>query len=102
MPTVEREVRTGFVWSIAIAGGMPSIAVDLRLVHAVEELPRVRRERFDVAALAFGIERVEDERRLAAARYAGDDDQLVRGQLERQVLEIVLARAADHDRVAQG
>jgi hypothetical protein len=37
-------------------------AVDLRLVHAVEELPRVRRERLDVTALPFGIQRVEDER----------------------------------------
>src|SRR5690606_29193880 len=27
--------------------------VDLRLVHAVEELPRIRRERLDVPALAF-------------------------------------------------
>jgi hypothetical protein len=26
VPTVEREVRTGFVWSMAIAGGTPSIA----------------------------------------------------------------------------
>jgi hypothetical protein len=26
VPTVERDVRTGLVWSIAIAGGMPSIA----------------------------------------------------------------------------
>ncbi len=26
VPTVEREVRTGLVWSIAIAGGMPSMA----------------------------------------------------------------------------
>ncbi len=25
VPTVEREVRTGFVWSMAMAGGMPSI-----------------------------------------------------------------------------
>ena len=76
--------------------------VDLRLVHAVEELARVRRERLDVAALAFGVQRVEDERRLAAARNAGDDDQLVRRQLEREVLEIVLARAADDDRLALG
>ena len=72
--------------------------VDLRLVHAVEELARVRREGLDVAPLAFGVQRVEDERRLAAAGHAGDDDELVRGQLERQVLEVVLARAADDDR----
>jgi hypothetical protein len=25
VPTVEREVRTGLVWSIAIAGGTPSM-----------------------------------------------------------------------------
>ena len=24
VPTVEREVRTGLVWSMAMAGGMPS------------------------------------------------------------------------------
>ena len=34
--------------------------VDLRLVHPVEELPRVRRERLDVAPLSFGVQRVED------------------------------------------
>ena len=26
VPTVEREVRTGLVWSMAMAGGMPSMA----------------------------------------------------------------------------
>jgi hypothetical protein len=36
--------------------------VHLRLVHAVEELPRVGAEGLDVAALPFGVERVEDER----------------------------------------
>ena len=43
-------------------------AVDLRLVHAVEKLPCVRRKRLDVAALAFRIDRVEDERGLPGAR----------------------------------
>ena len=49
--------------------------VDLRLVHAVEELSRVGAEGLDVAALALGIERVEDERRLPRARNAGHHDQ---------------------------
>ena len=31
VPTVEREVRTGLVWSIAIAGGMPSTRSTLGL-----------------------------------------------------------------------
>ena len=77
-------------------------AIDLRLVHAVEELPRVRREGLDVAALAFGVQRVEHERRLARARHAGDDDQLVQRDLEVEILEIVLARATQRNGVTGG
>src|SRR3954453_1722620 len=33
--------------------------VDVRLLHHLEELPRVGRERLDVAALALGVDRVE-------------------------------------------
>ena len=47
----------------------------LRLLHAIEELPRVGREALDVAALALGVEHVEREARLARARHAGDDRQ---------------------------
>ena len=88
MPTVEREVRTGLVWSMAIAGRDAVDAVDLRLVHAVEELARVGRERLDVAPLALGVERVEHERRLARAGHAGDDDQLVERQVEVRFLRL--------------
>ena len=45
-------------------------AVHLRLVHAVEELPRVGREGLDVAPLAFGEERVEGKRTLARTAQA--------------------------------
>ncbi len=38
-----------------------------RLVHAVEELPRVGAERLDVAALALGVDRIEREARFAGA-----------------------------------
>ena len=65
-----------------------------------EELPRVRRQRLDVAALTLGVDGVERERRLARARQPGEDDQLVARQLEVDVAEVVLTRAADHDRVA--
>ena len=41
--------------------------VDLRLVHAVEELARVGRERLDVAPLTFRVHGVERERRFARA-----------------------------------
>ena len=36
-------------------------AVNLRLVHAVEKLPRIRREGLDIAALTLGIQRVEHQ-----------------------------------------
>ncbi len=57
-------------------------AVHLRLVHAVEELPRVRRERLDVAPLPFRVHGVERERRLARAAHARHDDELVERQVE--------------------
>ena len=42
--------------------------VDVGLVHLAEELPRVRRQRLDVAALPLGEDRVERQRRLARTR----------------------------------
>ena len=71
--------------------------IDLGLFHLLEELARVGGEALDVAALALGVERVEGERRLARAADAGHDDERVARQRERDVLEIVLARAANPD-----
>jgi hypothetical protein len=73
-------------------------AVDLRSIHPVEELARIGREGLDIAALALGIERIEHQRRLAAAGDAGHHDQFASGDVEVEVLEVVLARAADADR----
>ena len=74
--------------------------VDVGLVHLAEELPGVRRQRLDVAALALGVDRVERQRRLARARQTGEHDQLVAREHEVDVAEVVLARPADDDRVA--
>ena len=71
--------------------------VDVGLFHHRQELPRVRRQRFDVAALSFGVDRVERERGLARARQAGEHDQPVARQLEIDVAQVVRARAADED-----
>ena len=51
--------------------------IHVRLLHLVEELAGVGGKDFDVFALALGVNRVERERRLAAAAQAGDDHQLV-------------------------
>ena len=75
----------------------PADEIDVRLVHLAEELPGIRRERLDVAALALGVDRVEGERRLARARQAGDHDQLVARDRDVDVLQVVLAGALDDD-----
>ena len=74
--------------------------VDVRLLHHLQELARVSRQRLDVAALALGVDRVEGERRFARARQAGEDHQLVARNRQVDVLEIVLARPVHGDRPA--
>ena len=76
--------------------------VDLRLLHALQELARVSRERFDVAPLALGVDGVEGQRRFAGAGDARDHGQLVMGNRQRNVLEVVDARAANPDVVLHG
>ena len=79
-------------------GGREAVdLVDVRLLHHLQELARIGRERFDVAALALGIDGVEGERGFARARQAGEHHQLVARDFDVDVLEIVLARAADRD-----
>ncbi len=72
-------------------------AIDLRAIHAVEKLPRVRRESLDIAPLAFGVHRVEHQRALARPRNAGDDDNAPQRNVQIEVLEIVLPRTDDAD-----
>ena len=56
--------------------------VDVGLVHLAEELPRVGRQRLDVAPLALGEDRVERQRRLARPGQAGEDDEAVAGEVD--------------------
>ena len=74
--------------------------VDVGLLHPLEELPRVGGQRFDVAALPFGVDRVERQRRLARPADARHDHQRTRRQRQVDVLEIVGPRAADDDLAA--
>ena len=53
--------------------------LDVGLLHAVEELPRVGGERLDVAALPFRVESVEGKRRLAASRKPRNNSERVAG-----------------------
>ena len=75
--------------------------IDVRLLHLLEKLARVGRQRLDVAPLPFRIQRVERQRRLARARQTGDDHQLVAGDVDVDFLEVVHARAAHRDPIVR-
>src|SRR4051812_47665127 len=55
----------------------------------------VGRDGFEIAALGFRIERAERQRRFPRTGDAGENHERVARNIERNVLEIVLARAAD-------
>jgi len=71
--------------------------VHIRLLHDAEELPGVRGEGFDIAALAFRVKGIERERGFAGAGDAGYDDQLVAGNGDADIFEVVLAGTFDDD-----
>ena len=68
--------------------------VDVRLLHLLEELARVRGQRLDIPTLSFGVDRVERQRRLAGAGQAGDDHQLVARDVDVDILQVVHASTA--------
>jgi len=76
--------------------------VDVGLFHHVEELAGVGRQRFDVAALALGVDRVERQRGFPRARQPGDHDKLVARNVDVYGLQVVLARTADFDLLQLG
>ena len=67
-----------------------------------QELADVRAERLDVAALPFGVQRVEDQGGFARAAEARDHDQLADRDVDVEALQVVLADAAKADRVWAG
>ena len=73
--------------------------VDVGLVHLAEELPRIGRQRLDVAALALGEDRVERQRGLARAGQPGEHDHGVAGSSTDTSLEVVLAGTSDDELV---
>jgi hypothetical protein len=95
VPTVERGLRRGRLLLDGDGRRQAVDLVDVRLLHHLEELAGIGRQALDVAALALGIDRVEGERGLARAGQAGHHDQAVARQVEVDVLQIVLARAAE-------
>ena len=77
-------------------------AIDIGLLHLAEELAGIGAQRFDVASLPLGIERVEREAGLARPREARDADQFVAWENNGDVLEVMLAGTSDRDRLLSG
>ena len=74
--------------------------VDVGFVHLAEELAGVGRQRFDVAPLALGKDRVERQRRLSRARQPGEDDQSVARQIKIDAAQVVLSRTFDNQAIS--
>ena len=68
--------------------------IDPRLVHALEELPGVGGKRLDVATLPFGEKGVEGQRTFPRSAQPRDDDEPPEGQIEVEVLQIIVPDAA--------
>jgi hypothetical protein len=75
--------------------------VDIGLLHHLEELARVGRERLDVAPLALRVDRVERQAGLARPGQAGDADERVPREPDGDVLQVVLAGAVDDQLVGR-
>ncbi len=71
--------------------------VHIGLVQPPQELPRIGRQALHIAALPFGIQRIERQAGLARARQPGDHHELVARDVQVDVLEVVRARPADAD-----
>src|SRR6266568_493772 len=78
-------------------GRQPLDQIDVGPRELIDELPRVSVHRIEETPLAFGEEQIEGERALARTAHAGDDDELVAGNGERKILQIMLARSVDGD-----
>ena len=71
--------------------------VDIGLAHLAEEHTRVAGEAFDISALAFGIDGIECKRGLSRTGKTRDDHQLVTGNGDIYVLQVMLACTFDDD-----
>ena len=73
--------------------------VVLGLFQLPKELPRVGRQRLDVAPLPFGVQGVKGQRRFARSGNPGEYDELALGDRQLVDVQVVLARAANDDEI---
>ena len=71
----------------------------IRLFHLAQELTGIGGQGFHISALALRVNGIEGQGGLAAARQAGQDDQLVAGDGQVDSLQVMLSGAFDPDTV---
>ena len=76
--------------------------IHIRLLHHVEELARIGAERFDIAPLPLGVDRIKGQRGFPRPRQAGNDDQLIPRQIHVDGFEVMFPRATDRNRLQLG
>ena len=90
----------------AAAGGLlldgdgrakPFDGVNIGALDLVEKLARIGGKRFDVAALAFGVDGVKGERTFARSGKSGNDREGVAGNADVDIAQVMLARPAHRD-----
>jgi len=69
--------------------------VDVRLRHLPQKLPGVAGQRLDVPALSLGVQRVERQRAFARPADPRHHNQLVAGERQRNILQVVFAGATN-------
>lgn len=77
-------------------------AINLRLVHPIEELPGVGGKRFDIAPLAFSKKSIKRERAFAGSARASDHNQMVEWEIKIEILQIILPNATQTDGRSSG
>jgi hypothetical protein len=84
-------------------GGWDSdYSIDIGPRELLDELPGVGVHRIEKAPLALRKQQIKGKRAFARATHAGDHNEAAARDLERDVLEVVFARAMDADGVGEG
>ena len=71
--------------------------IDVGPFHRSDELPGIGRKRLHIAALPFGIDRIESQGRLAGTRKSCDDDQFPARNFQIDVLQVMHPRTEYFD-----
>ena len=79
------------------SGGKPRNFVHIGFFGLPQEHPGVGGKTLHIASLAVCVDGIKSERGLAAAGKPSKDDELISGDLQVDIFQVVLPRAADHD-----